>query len=194
MLSKTHLLNNSLALSSSLRTKGSNRSYLASLGMVFKLVCTPLAIHYGTKPTLLQYSATLQYPGTTAATVTRKSAHWPGPTGPRVGCYNHPPLRIRRPHRVPDQPKYQDLLSWSHPIHLVLMVPCATSVRLVPTVPVRRPCLARTRPHAGGNCAPTRPCSCPRTSARMWRETARVRSDTTVTTRPGRTAKIYSSR
>ena len=64
------------------------------------------------------------------------------------GLLQSSPLRTRRPRRVPDQPKYQDLLSWPRPIHLVLTVPCATSVHPVPTVPVRRPCLARARPHA----------------------------------------------
>src|SRR6185312_9550318 len=40
--------------------------------------------------------------------------------------------------------------------------------------------------------ATTRPCSCPRTSARIWRETARVDPDTTVTTRPGVTAAVVA--
>ena len=76
------------------------------------------------------------------------------------------PLRTRRPRQVPDQPKYhQDLLSWPRPIRLVLTVPCTTSVRPVPTVPVPRPCVqcrrildarasvpTRTRPHASGIC------------------------------------------
>jgi len=70
-----------------------------------------------------------------------------------MGCYNHP-LRTRRPRRVPDQPKYQDLLSWTRPIRLVLTVSCATSVRPVPMVPVRRPCLARARPHALASAPP----------------------------------------
>ena len=81
------------------------------------------------------------------------------------GYYNHPP-RTRRPRRVPDQPKYhQNLLSWPRPIRLVLTVPCTTSVRPVPMVPVPRPCVqcrcildarasvpTRARPHAGGIC------------------------------------------
>ena len=46
--------------------------------------------------------------------------------------------------------------------------PCATSVR---PVPMAYPRCSRTdpphvRPHAGGICAPTHPCSCPRTYAR----------------------------
>jgi len=87
------------------------------------------------------------------ATVTQDSARpiWP------VGCYNHPPFRIRRPRRIiepayPYRTKDHDILSWPRPIRLVLTVPCATSVYPVPMVPVRRPCLARTRPHAGGIC------------------------------------------
>src|SRR6185312_4752165 len=136
----------------------------------------------GTKghcPALLQYHA----------------AHW-------AVLLQSSPLRTRRPRRVPDQPKYhQDLLSWPRPIRLVLTVPCTMSVRPVPTVPVPRPCVqcrripdarasvpTRARPHAVAS-ATTRPCSCPRTYARMWRETARVGSDTTVTTRPGVTVK-----
>ena len=49
-LSKPYLLNNFLALSPSLRTKSSNRSYLASLGMVFKLVWLPFNSQYGSIP------------------------------------------------------------------------------------------------------------------------------------------------
>ena len=48
------MLNNSFALSSSLRAKGCNRSYLASLGLVFKLVWTQLNFQYGTKFAPLQ--------------------------------------------------------------------------------------------------------------------------------------------
>ena len=50
MLGKTHLLNNSIALSSSLRAKNYNRSYLASLGLVFKLVWLPFNSHTGQFP------------------------------------------------------------------------------------------------------------------------------------------------
>ena len=151
-MTKTHLLNNSLALSSSLRAKSCNRSYSASLGLVFKLVCTPLAIQYGTKPTPLQYSALLQYPRHPIS----YSSSQIGPLGwPTGGMLQSSPLRTRRPRRVPDQPKYQqDLLSWPRPIRLVLTVPCAMSVRPVPTVPVRRPCLARARPHALASAPP----------------------------------------
>ena len=88
-------------------------------------------------------SATLQYPET-GATVT----HIFGPARLAHGLLQSSSLRIRRPRRVPDQPKYQDLLSWPRPIRLVLTIPCATSMRPVPTVPVRRPCLARARAHA----------------------------------------------
>ena len=168
--------------------KDCNRSYSTPRDRPFKLARLSLASQYGTIVAIVffrRYSS--------RATVTQDSARpiWP------VGCYNHPPFRIRRPRRIiepayPYRTKDHDILSWPRPIRLVLTVPCATSVRPVPTVPVRRPCLARARPHALAS-ATTRPCSCPRTSARMWRETARVGSDTTVTTRPGITAKIYSS-
>ena len=150
-MSKSHLLNNSLALSSSLRAKGCNRSYLASLGLVFKLVWVHFYSQYGTKLPPCYSSMSLQYPG---------------PNGIWPVLLQSSPLRTRRPRRVPDQPKYhQDLLSWPRPIRLVLTVPCATSVRPVPTVPVPRPCVqcrrildarasapTRARPHAGGIC------------------------------------------
>ena len=148
------------------------------------MVWVSFSSQYGTKPP----DATLFFRHySSQATVTRDSARpiWP------VGCYNHP--RIIEP-AYPYGTKDQDLLSWPRPIRLVLTVPCATSVRPVPTVPVRRPCLARAPSTCLGICAPTRPCSCLRTFARMWRETARVGSDTTVTTRPGVMAKIYSAR
>ena len=85
---------------------------------------------YSTGPTLFLPSATVP---------ARHCSH---------GLLQSSPLRTRRPRRVPDQSKYQDLLSWPRPIRLVLTVPCTTSVHPVPTVPVRRPCLARARAHA----------------------------------------------
>ena len=90
----------------------------------------------------------------TAATVASYSNTGFGPAHLAHGLLQSSPLRTRRPRRVPDQPKYQDLLSWPRPIRLVLTIPCATSVRPVPTVPVRRPCLARARPHALASAPP----------------------------------------
>ena len=163
-MSKPHLLNNSLAFSSSLRAKSCNRSYLASLGLVFKLVCVPFHFQYGINSRC--YSTT-----TVLANLARPTNPW---------AVTIIPLRTRRPRRVPDQPKYhQDLLSWPRPIRLVLTVSCTTSVRPVPTVPVPRPCvqcrripdaraLTRHAPvHMPVASATTRPCSCPRTCVRM---------------------------
>ena len=65
------------------------------------------------------------------------------------------PLGFDAPVESSNQLKYhQDLLYWLRPIRLVLTVPCATFVRPVPTVPVRRPCLARARPHALASAPP----------------------------------------
>ena len=126
--------------SSSLRAKGCNRSYSTTMGQVFKMVWVPFNFQYGTKSR--RYSTY-----TVLANLAR-------PTLAR-GLLQSSPLRTRHPRRVPDQPKYhQDLLSWPRPIRLVLTVPCATSVRPVPTVPVRRPCLARARPHALASAPP----------------------------------------
>ena len=171
--------------------KGCNWSYSTTLGLVFKLVWVPFNFQYGTKSR--RYSTASVLANLARPSLTR-------------GLLQSSPLRTRRPRRVPDQPKYQDLLSWPRPIRLVLTVPCTTSVRPVPTVPVPRPCVqcraspmpAHLCPHTPAHMpvasATTRSCSCPHTSTRMWREIARIGFDTTVTTRPGVTAKIYSAR
>ena len=147
-MSKPHLLNNSLALSSSLRAKDCNRSYLASLGLVFKLVWVPFHFQYGINSRC--YST-----ATVLANLARPTNPW---------AVTIIPLRTRRPRRVPDQPKYhQNLLSWPRPIRLVLTV---SSVRPVPAHPrCPRTDPPRARAHAGGICIPTRPCSCLRTCA-----------------------------
>ena len=154
-MSKSHLLNNYLVLLSSLRTKGCNRSYSTTLGLVFKLGWIYFYSQYGTKGRR----------ATVACFYSNLSHLASGPAhGPVL--LQSPPLSTRRPRRVPDQPKYhQDLLSWPRPIRLVLTVPCTTSVRPVPTVSVPRPCVqcrripdarasvpTRARPHAGGIC------------------------------------------
>ena len=152
-MSKSHLLNNSLTLSSSLRAKGCNRSYSTTLGLVFKLGWIYFYSQYGTKGRCATVACCYSNP-----------AHLV--SSPDACSVTITPLRTRRPRRVPDQPKYhQDLLSWPRPIRLVLTVPCTTSVRPVPTVPVPRPCVqcrrildarasapTRARPHAGGIC------------------------------------------
>ena len=123
-----------------------------------------------TVPDELQYSSYSNRHQARPNSATVPELQYPSATVPARHCSHgllqSSPLRTRRPRRVPDQPKYQDLLSWPRPIRLVLTVPCATSVRPVPTVPVRCPCLAHTRPHALAS-ATTRPCSFPRTYARM---------------------------
>ena len=111
------------------------------MGLVFKLARPSLNFQSGTILPSLQY-----FFGATVA---------PG-FGPahlaRSVTITHP-LGFDAPVESSIQLKYhQDLLSWPRPIRLVLTVPCATFMRPVPTVPVRRPCLARTRPHAGGIC------------------------------------------
>ena len=84
---------------------------------------------------------------------------------PGPGCHILTPLRDRRPRRsIPSQER--PLLAMSRTSSA--NDPCATFMRPVPTAHPRCP---RTdpppaRPHAGGICPPTRPCSCPRTYAR----------------------------
>ena len=142
-MSRPHLLNNSLALSSSLRTKSCNRSYSTTLGLVFKLGWIYFYSQYGTKGRRATVACCYSNPG-------------PSGVWPRSVLLQSIPLRTRRPRRVPDQPKYhQDLLSWPRPIRLVLTVPCTTSVRPVPTVPAPRPCVQCRR-----ICAHTRPPTC----------------------------------
>ena len=87
------------------------------------------------------------------------------PIKPWPGCHMLTPLRDRRPRRsIPSQEL--PLLATSRTSST--SSPCATSVRPVPTAHPRCPRTdpPRARPHAGGICAHTRPCSCPCTYAR----------------------------
>jgi hypothetical protein len=144
---------------------------LASQTQVFKLVCLSFRFRYGTK---------------LGSTVLLLQCRTFGPAqhGPRAVTIT-PPLSTRRPRRdiettYPYGTKEQDFLSWPRPIRLVLTIPCVTSVGPL----LASPCVSVHMPVAS---VPPRVPVCgvkPREFG----------SDTPVTTRPGITTKIYSTR